>query len=246
MSRLCLIALLLFSASATCIWAQQEGRDYEGPGNWFVGIDVGTSLAMGENVEYDDFYKTELPSATLQLGRMITPRHGLRLTGGLSYQFGHASDVLTNLDDNEYSPFRFCCVTMTADWMINLTNCFRPYNTRDQFDLYMVIGGGALYRCYLDSKVLAWSNWYPVQTQNEWFWLAKAGLEGAWHINRKADFTVALDANLSDNAYNGVEGHGASVEAYIGFRLGVVWYFRNGRGRHRFANPAKEHSYWPR
>ena len=67
--RFCrLTTMLLLLATVSVCRAQKSDRTYLGPGNWFVGIDVGTGLSLAENVIHDNFYKTRLPSGSIQLG----------------------------------------------------------------------------------------------------------------------------------------------------------------------------------
>lgn len=247
MLRLCLLPVLLIAmASApSMIWAQHTKHSYEGPGNWFVGIDLGTSLALNENVSFSNALHTEVPSSTIQFGRSLTPVWSLRVTGGVSSQMGHPSAVAKKFLPEMFTDYQFFCAISTFDVMFNLSNCLRPYNTRNWFDFYIIAGGGGLYRFYVDRKVRSWySDVYPVHSNRFWYWTGKLGFEGAWHVSRSLDIVAELDVHATDNAYNGVTGGTFPVDIFVSPRVGSVYYFNNGKRRHRFANIKKYHRFW--
>ena len=244
--RFCRFAtLMLLLSSALVCRAQKHDRTYLGPGNWFVGIDVGTSLSLAENVIYDNFYKTELPSGSIQNGRTITPKWSLRVTAEISSQLGHPSAGAAKYLPDMFSPYQFVVGIGTFDVMINLANFFRKYNTRNWYDGYLVFGGGQLYRFYVDDKVDDWyEDIYVVDRFNHRYWTAKIGYEAAWHIMRSSDLTFEVDFHATDNAYNGVAGGTQKVDFFVSARIGIVYYIPNGQHRQRFANPRIYHRYW--
>lgn len=246
MLRFCWV-IIVFSIflSASTMRAQGHKRSYEGSGNWFAGVCVGTSHALNENVTYDNYLHAEIPSGSLQLGRTLTPYFSLRVMGLMSAQMGYPSKVAVQYKPEMFSPYRFYAVATTLDAMVNLSNCFRGYDTRNWFDAYFVLGGGGLFRFNVDERVRYWYiDVYPVAANNYWFWTAKAGIEGAWHVTRRFDLVAEIDMFASDNAYNGVVGRGRSWDPFLVFQLGVTYYFRNGQRRHRYANPPVIHKYW--
>lgn len=265
--RICqLMALIVLLGSASTCWAQdfrnpykQKARDYEGhvtsytdpgsvyegPGNWFVGIDIGTSLSFSENVTYDNFYKTNIPSGNIVIGRTLTPKWSLRVSVGISSQVGNPSAGAVRYIPDMFSGYNFVMTVGTFDVMFNITNCFRKYNTRNWYDGYIVVGGGQLYRFYVDDKVKDWyEDIYVVDTFNHRYWTAKLGYQSAWHIMRECDLTFDLDFHATDNAYNGVEGGNRKVDFFVSARIGIVYYVPNSMKRHRFANPRRYHRYW--
>lgn len=246
MLRFCwVISLVMIILAAPSVEAQNHKRSYEGPGNWFFGLNLGTSLAMNENVKSDNFFHTEIPSGSIQLGRTFTPWFNLRVVGLLSSQMGYPSDISVAYRQQMFNPYRFYAAISTMDMMLNLTNCFRRYDTRNWFDAYLVFGGGGLFRFNVDEKVRYWYiDVYPVEANNYWFWTAKAGFEGAWHVSRGWDLTLEVDMFASDNAYNGVVGTTRSWDPFLVMQLGMTYYFRNSRHRHRYANPPVVHKYW--
>lgn len=246
MIRFCwVISLLLLLLAAPRLGAQNLKRNYEGPGNWFFGINTGTSHAMNENVHYDNFFRVEIPSGGLYLGRSLTPRWSVRMSGMVSSQLGHPSKVAVQYKPQMFNDYHFYAVISTLDVMLNLTNCFRKYDTRNWFDAYLVVGGGGLFRFNVDEKVRYWyTDIYPVEANNYWFWAAKVGIEGAWHVSRSWDLVAGADFYASDNAYNGVVGTSRAWDPFLVLRIGTSYYFKNKRLRHRFANPPIIHKYW--
>lgn len=241
--RVILLLVLLFAAPSS--WAQGNKRSYEGPGNWFVGVNIGSSLAMNENVTADNFYHTEIPSGSFQFGRTLTPYLSLRAMGVISSQMGYPSRVAVQYKPEMFSAYRFYAAIATVDAMLNLSNCFRRYDTRNWFDCYLVVGGGGLFRFNVDEKVRYWyTDIYPVAANNYWFWAAKAGIEGAWHVSRSWDLKAEFDVYASDNEYNGVAGSSRILDPFMVIQLGVTYYLPNGQRRHRFANPPIVHKYW--
>lgn len=251
--------VLLASATVCCAqeyyrsWAQMakdgkpksDDRTYLGPGNWFVGLDVGTGLSLAENTAHNNFYKTRLPSGTLQIGRTLTPKWSLRLTAGISSQLGHPSAGAIRYLSDMFSPYQFSLGVGTFDVMLNLANVFRKYNSRNWYDGYLVVGGGALYRFYVDDKVDDWyEDIYVVDRTKEWYWTAKVGYEAAFHILRACDLTFELDFHATDNAYNGVKGGTQPMDFFVTAKLGIVYYIPNRAHRQRFANPKIYHRYW--
>ena len=237
--------LLVLSFSASVMEAQRPKRNYEGPGNWFMGVNVGTTLAMNENVHFADFFHSEIPGGFVQLGRTMSPYMSMRVVGSVSPQFGYPSKVAVEYKPEMFSPYRFFTAISTLDVMIDLSNCFRRYDTRNWFDGYFVIGGGGLFRFNVDEKVRYWyTDIYPVAANNYWFWAAKAGLEGAWHVARGWDLVAELDLYATDNAYNGVVGASRQWDIFLGMQIGMTYYFRNSQRRHRYANPPIVHKYW--
>ncbi len=240
------LALLLMLISASiCCRAQKSDRSYVGPGNWFIGIDVGSSLSLAENVSYDNFFKTNIPSGSIQLGRTITPKWSLRLTAGISAQEGNPSPGAIRYLSDIFSPYQFVLGVGTFDVMLNTANFFRNYNSRNWYDGYLILGGGDIYRFYVDDKVQDWyEDIYPVDNSKQWYWTAKIGYEAAWHIRRSCDLTFEVDFHITDNEYNGVKGGTQPIDFFVTAKLGIVYYIPNGKHRHRFANPRIYHRYW--
>ncbi len=236
---------LIMLASASFCWAQKTDRSYEGPGNWFVGIDVGGSFSMAENVVYDNFFKTRIPSGSVQIGRTITPKWSLRLSAVVSAQEGNPPPNAVRYLSDVFSPYQFVLVVGTLDVMLNTANFFRKYDSRNWYDGYLVVGGGELYRFYVDDIVKGWmQDIYPVDYSKQWYWTAKIGYEAAWHVRRSMDLTFEIDFHVTDNAYNGVAGGAQAVDFFTITKIGVVYYIPNGKHRQRFANPKRYHRYW--
>lgn len=236
---------ILLAIAATPFVALGQ-KHYEGPGNWFIGIDAGVSLALNENVTVKNFLHTQIPSGSIVIGRTITPYWGLRLSGGFYSQLGHPHKIAVDFDSQLYSDYRFHVASGTLDLMLNLSNLFRPFDTRNWFDAYLIAGGGMLYSFGMDKKVDDWPSYiYPVNSEAGWYWSAKAGFMGAWHIRRSCDLTAEIDCIFTDNAYNGVvDNINRSIDLFLTPRIGIVYYFKNSKGRHRYANVAKRHKYW--
>lgn len=238
--------LIFILALATVPFVALGQKKYEGPGNWFIGADAGVTLAFSENVSTDNFLHVKMPSASIVLGRTITPYWGLRLSAGFFPQVGYPHQKAVKYDPEMFSPYGFYIGSGTLDLMLNISNLCRRYDVRNWFDGYLIAGGGMLYSFGMEKKVLDWPSYsYPVQSVDAWYWNAKVGLMGAWHISRPCDLTAEIDAFLTDNAYNGVIDQSASpFDIFVGVRLGIVYYLRNSMHRHRYANPAKVHRYW--
>jgi len=246
-----LISLVLFVASASALRAQEVGRSYEGPGNFFIGVDLGSSFSIAENVNSEDLYKTIVPTVSGTLGYHFTPWFGIRLQAMITSQRGHADDAAVELDEkqktNVYDPYMFYAATASFDCLLNLSNCFRQYDSRNWFDGYLVVGGGQLYTFGFDKKRL--ETWDPELTQivdpNSYrYWQFKVGLEGAWHTTRSVDFTAELDFHFVENAYNGMVGTSRTFDYFPSVRVGFTYYIPNAKSRHRFANPKVLHPYW--
>lgn len=247
MLRFCWLLFLLGMMTFVSELGAQNAkrRSYEGPGNWFFGVNIGTSLAMNENVSSENFFHTEIPTGFVQLGRTLTPRWSMRATGMISTQFGHPSRVAQQYKPQMFTDYRFFAAVTTMDVMLNLSNCFRKYDTRNWFDLYLVLGGGGLFRFNMDEKVRYWyTDIYPVEANNFWFWAAKTGVEGAWHVSRSWDLVAELDVYATDNAYNGVSGSPTFWDAFLTMHVGMTYYFGNSKHRNRFANPRIVHKFW--
>jgi len=246
-----LIGLILLFVSAPNVKAQELGRDYEGPGNFFVGVDLGSSFSIAENYNSDDLYKTVVPTFSGTLGYHFNPRFGVRLQAMITSQRGHASDEALQFDEDHetdlYRPYMFYAATASLDFMLNLANCFRQYDSRNWFDGYLVAGGGQLYTFGFDKDRL--EQWDQELTErvdpNSYrYWQFKVGLEGAWHIARSCDFTTELDFYFVENAYNGMVGSSRTFDFFPSIRVGITYYIPNGKDRHRFANPKVLHPYW--
>lgn len=238
--------LLFVMAMMPILLLAQRKKSYEGPGNWFFGFDAGTSLAMAENVTAEDFFLTEIPSGSVTLGRTMTPWASLRLSAGFQSQIGHASKVAVKYEPETFTPYRYHVAVGTMDLMLNVTNWFRRYDVRNWFDCYWILGGGVLYTFGMDKKVDAWDEEiYPVNSEELLTWTGKTGFEGAWHVNRAWDLTAELDVHATENAYNGVVDRiDRKMDFFLSLRVGMTYFFKNGKERHRYANPAKKHNYW--
>ena len=245
MHRIIKTIILLITIATMPFMARGQKR-YEGPGNWFVGIDAGVALAMNENVTGKNFFHTKIPSGSITLGKTITPYWGLRLSAGFYSQIGHPHEKAIEYDKDTYGDYRFHTASGSLDLMLNMTNWFRPYDVRNWFDAYLIAGGGVLYTFGMDKKVDAWPSYvYPVNSEELLTWNAKTGIMAAWHANRACDVTFEVDCFFTDNAYNGVvDNPSRSIDLFLSPRIGVVYYFKNSKGRHRYANIAKNHRYW--
>jgi len=238
--------LILLTSIATVPLVAMGQKHYEGPGNWFVGIDAGVTLAMNENVTPSNFFHTEIPSGSITIGRAITPFWGLRLSAGFYSQLGHPHEKAVAYDSETYNDYRFHTGVGSLDLMLNMTNWFRPYDVRHWFDAYLIAGGGVLYSFGMDKKVDEWPEYiYPVDSKELLTWSAKAGMMGAWHTARSCDLTFEIDCFFTENAYNGVvDEKTRKVDMFLSPRIGIVYYFKNSKGRHRFANAPKKHRFW--
>ena len=226
--------------------ATSTGKSYVGPGNWFMGLEVGTSLAMAENVSAEDFFKTKVPSGSLQIGRTLNPWVSLRLMASIYPQLGHASAIAMRYDKETYTPYQYYAATGTLDAMLNIVNMCRKFDARNWFDGYLVLGGGALYSFGFDKKVELWDpEIYPVNSEELLTWVGKAGLMGSWHVAKAWDLTSEIDFNATENAFNGVvDREDRKLDFFLSLKIGMTYYFGNGKGRHHYANPKKEHRYW--
>ena len=240
-----ILTLVLIMIAAPSLRAQRNNPTYEGPGAFFIGADIGTSLALNENVKYDDVFKTYIPSVSGYFGYMFTPRWSVRLTGLYTSQYGHPSKIAQSYDKNLYKAFTYSAVGINLDLMLNLMNCFRRYDSRHRFDLYWIIGGGELYTFGFDDRVKDFRpEIFAADPHSELFWNAKTGFDLAWHMNRSWDLMTELDVFMTDNKFNGIEARNRQFDWFLSLRIGTVYYFRNGKGRHRFANPKILHKYW--
>lgn len=258
MTRQILTIIILFALSATMAKSQDDARKYEGPGNFFIGADLGTSISLAEHINSSELFKTHLPSVTGVLGYHFTPIWSFRLQAMFSAQIGQTgivtdpkSDEFVNygpdfaLNPQLYRPYDFYAAVASADLMFNLTNSLRRFDSRNYFDLYLVAGAGQLYTFGFSERLKDYDpEIFFVDPNSYRHWQFKAGLEGAWHISRSCDFTAELDCFFAKNAYNGQRGSDKEFEPFVSFRLGVVYYFRNSKQRHRFANPRVLHPYW--
>lgn len=236
---------LMFLTSVSAAWSQAFRHDYEGSGSWYIGLNAGNSLSMNENVHYSDLFTTKVPSASVILGRTFTPRWSLQFEGGISPQRGHAPEVAIKYKPQLYTPYDFYCAIVEGDVKLNLLNCFRAYDSRNWFDFNLVCGCGELFKFGMSEKVRQWQvDVYPVDAENYWFWTAKVGLEGAWHIRRSADLIADMNIYATDNAYNGVRGSNRFCDWFFTMRVGVLYYLTNLQHRHRFANQKRPHLFW--
>lgn len=241
-----IIKPFILIAIAAMPFVTRGQKHYEGPGNWFMGIDAGVTLAMNENVTTSNFFHTELPSGSISLGRSLSPYWAMRLSAGFYSQLGHPHEKAVSYDSDIYNDYRFHTAIGSLDLMLNLSNLFRQYDVRNWFDAYLIAGGGVLYSFGMDKKVDDWPAYvYPVNSEELLTWNAKTGIMGAWHVNRGCDLTFEIDCFFTDNAYNGVVDIETRLfDLFLSPRIGIVYYIKNSKGRHRYANPPKKHRYW--
>jgi len=245
LNRNWILAIILFLLSAPLVEAQNKVKDYIGPGNFFIGAEIGSSVSIADFTEGADIALTP-PTIGGTLGYHFNPYFGLRLQGLIISQRGHASEAAEALDSEVYKPYNFYALVGSLDGMLNVTNLFRTYDTRNVFDAYAVAGFGQLYTFGFSSHI---KNWDPevyfadYNSYRHWQW--KIGIEGAWHLNRAFDITGEFDWFFTQSAYNGNKWHASSDLAHFpSLRVGAVYYFRNARQRHRFGNQKVLHPYW--
>lgn len=240
-----ILFLLILLLPASKSWAQKAGFDYEGPGSFFFGVDFGASLSMNENIRYADAFKTEIPSAGVQFGYAFTPLWSARLSGLFSSQLGHPSAIVIKYNPTLYKTYGYNAFVVDADVMLNLTNCFRPYNSRNVLDFYAILGVGSLYTFGFDKFIDDWDKeLFAASSESLTLWNAKAGFNFAWHMTRAYDLQAEIDVFATDNKFNGIQGLNRPFDWFTSMRIGVVYYFHNGMNRQRFANPRKPHFYW--
>lgn len=239
-----LISVMLVVLSAPFCKAQDNLREYEGPGNFFIGADLGTSLSLAENSDAGDVLKT-LPTLGGTLGYHFTPIWSLRLHALITSQKGHPSDDAIAVDPELYKPYNFFALVGSMDVMLNVTNCFRHYDTRNIFDCYLLAGGGQLYTFGFADHVKEFDrSVYFVDPNSYRHWQFKIGTECAWHLSRSFDLKAEFDFFLAKNKYNGVIGSSSTFDPFLSFRMGATYYLPNKKDRHRFANPRVLHLYW--
>lgn len=182
--------------------------------NTYVSVNVGASADLTPSswrYEEDSFLETVRPTATLRLGKWITPVFGVEVEG----EVGFGTVNVPTFVDHTY---------VGANAMLNVNNVvhgYRGISDKVEFVPYLGIGW---WHGYGDvTNKMATQGGVKVN-----FNLDKAR---AWQLNVVPQITYLLDGDAMDSA----EGTRFDVKrAYVGLQVGVTYNFKNHYGTHGF------------
>jgi len=130
--------------------------------NWFLSLEGGVSMFVGENFSFDDFPANVKPLVGLSFGKWFSPVWGMRV--GVNSAHAHAYGRTANgtwrgpdrlwhngtnagaayigTDADGNSMEHFAWATATLDGMLNLKNFFMRYNPKGFFNPVLYLGMG--------------------------------------------------------------------------------------------------------
>lgn len=182
--------------------------------NTYVSVNVGASADLTPSswrYEEDNFLETVRPTATLRLGKWITPIFGAEVEG----EVGFGTVNVPTFVDHTY---------VGANVMFNVNNIAHGYqgiSDKVEFVPYLGVGWWHGYG-YVTNKMGTQGG---VKVN---FNIDKAR---AWQVNVVPQITYLLDGDVMDSA----EGTRFDVKrAYVGLQVGVTYNFKNHYGTHGF------------
>jgi hypothetical protein len=161
------------------------------------------------NNGYDNFIKSVRPSASIRLGKYITPTFGLELDGSVG---------MANRDKFVEN------TTLSLNGLFNVTNMFSKYQGEPKtFEVVPFVG-------------LGWIRTYGTVTNNM---SSKGGIQFNWNLGNANAWQINLIPSityvLTNNGYSEVsEMKFNANRAFVSLQAGVTYKFENKKGTHNF------------
>lgn len=208
--------------------------------DWYIQLTASHTHSVSENMKGTDIL-FDLPGATFSVGNNFSRKLGARLSFGFNPQSGHASRQHEKAFPDDFKKYTFFTGAGYADFMINLKELFSEPNPWSTDGIFLFIGGGAIYTFNFSNNVKGplWEKYYPVNTAEKIYPVARIGLAGSFKIAESLDLAVEGKYNFIDDKYNGVT-HGGPIDGYMEFSVGINYFFN--RHHSRFT----EYPYLPR
>ncbi|GHV55649.1 membrane protein [Bacteroidia bacterium] len=229
-------------------WLANRPKD-----NWFISLEGGVSQLWSERYADYPFKDNLFPTGGLSFGKWFSPVWGLRisasggkLTGYKPYPNGmwyvgyyhHPAGSPTSytsyifnqpnwvqqqfLDKDGNNPFSY--MNVTADFMVNLKNFFRPYNPKSFFNPVMYAGMG--YVVTFGSKVDPFKtaktdNVTPVDNFG-----VKGGFQFNFRLSDPVQLYLALEGLLVPESFDRYVGDNRTYEGVWSLKLGLTYNFK--------------------
>jgi hypothetical protein len=155
------------------------------------------TLSFSNNVKW---------GSAVAVGYDFSPILGVRWE--LGYSQNKWKDNLSGVVD------KFWLESLTADLMINLTNCIWGYNSERIIDVQAFVGGGGGITDYISNS--RGDIFTPI---------VRVGLQGSYHLNQNIDISLELAANGVSNNYNDATG-GSFFDGIPTAMAGISYHFR--------------------
>lgn len=165
-----LIAGAAYSVSAQTTASGVKYSSEKFKDNVFASIGVGMQGYMNtDNFDYG-FGKVLKPLINLSAGKWMNPFWGAR--GQLSWSTAKLYTDINRLNNGkEYNKFKHKFVNFNIDFMLNLTNLWRPYNPDNKWDMTLFLGPGLSFGKFHNEKMDVMIN-------------GSLGLGGKYNINK--------------------------------------------------------------
>jgi outer membrane protein OmpA-like peptidoglycan-associated protein len=161
------------------------------------------------NNGYDNFIESVRPSASIRVGKFITPTFGFELDGSVGMANRDKFVENTNLSLNG---------------LFNVTNMFTKYQGKPKsFEVVPFVGVG-------------WLRTYGTVTNNM---SSKGGIQFNWNLGKSDAWQINVIPSITYALTNNGSGEVSEIKfnanrAFVSLQAGVTYKFKNKKGTHNF------------
>ena len=178
--------------------------------NTYVSVGAGGyGWVNPTNNGYDNFIESVRPSASLRIGKFLTPTFGLELDGFVGMANRDKFVENTNLSLNG---------------LFNVTNMLSKYDGSPKtFEVVPFVGIG-------------WLRTYGTVTNNL---SGKGGIQFNWNLGKKEAWQINVIPSITYSLTNNGYGESSELKfnanrAFVNLQAGVTYKFKNKKGTHNF------------
>ena len=218
-------------------------KHYKFLDNMFVGIHVGPTSGLSENMRPRDYFKLGAHhiGGGITIGKNFSPEFGVRIGGYYMNTTGVVNkDSRLKAEAKGYDGDGFYTIKNIngyIDALPSLTNIFSQYKESRRLNLFGIFGIGFTHSNGFDTDDFAK---YDVDryiealdTKKRTFFSARAGLGLAYKLCEALDLTFEATVNATDDGFDGFR-YDDKYDGYTTGLFGLTYHFKDHYGDRRF------------
>ena len=219
-------------------------KHYKFLDNMFVGIHVGPTSGLVENMRPRDYFKLGAHhiGGGITIGKNFSPEFGVRIggyymntTGVVNKISREKAEAAKGYDGDGFYTIKN--INGYIDALPSLTNIFSQYKESRRLNLFGIFGIGFTHSNGFDTDEFAK---YDVDryiealdTKKRTFFSARAGLGLAYKLCEALDLTFEATVNATDDGFDGFR-YDDKYDGYTTGLFGLTYHFKDHYGDRRF------------
>ena len=219
-------------------------KHYKFLDNMFVGIHVGPTSGLVENMRPRDYFKLGAHhiGGGITIGKNFSPEFGVRIggyymntTGVVNKISREKAEAAKGYDGDGFYTIKN--INGYIDALPSLTNIFSQYKESRRLNVFGIFGIGFTHSNGFDTDDFAK---YDVDryiealdTKKRTFFSARAGLGLAYKLCEALDLTFEATVNATDDAFDGMR-YDDKYDGYTTGLFGLTYHFKDHYGDRRF------------